>query len=135
MQAAHERHAAAGSHGPHAVRQELAHLEVGLGIKPAVGPVGDRHDLRHPGRAGLLVRPGPRLLPVAQLVPPGTPRRVSRLTIWLLGFWLLSEGLLAWVWLDAPAMAVATSLAGGIPRSLVVAWLLSRLQGAPAESR
>jgi hypothetical protein len=72
---------------------------------------------------------------VLSLVPPGTPRRVARLTLWLLGFWLLSEGLLAWVWLDAPAVAVAVSLAGGIPRSLVVAWLLSRLEGAPAESR
>lgn len=72
---------------------------------------------------------------VLSVVPPGTPRRVLRLTLWLLGFWILSEGLLAWVWLDAPAVAVATSLAGGIPRSLVVAWVLARLQGVPAESR
>ncbi len=72
---------------------------------------------------------------VLSLVPPEAPRRVLRLTAWLLGFWLLSEGLLAWVWLDAPAVAVALALAGGIPRSLVVAWLLARLQGRPAEPR
>jgi len=72
---------------------------------------------------------------VLSLVPPGTPRRVTRLTVWLLGFWLLSEGLLAWVWLDAPGVVVATSLAAGIPRSLAVAFVLSWLQGPPAESR
>ncbi len=72
---------------------------------------------------------------VLSIVPPEAPRRVLRLTAWLLGFWLLSEGLLAWVWLDAPALAVAVALAGGIPRSLVVAWLLARLQGRPAGSR
>lgn len=72
---------------------------------------------------------------VLSIVPPEAPRRVLRLTAWLLGFWLLSEGLLAWVWLDAPAATVAVALAGGIPRSLVVAWLLVRLQGLPAEPR
>ncbi|MBS1111425.1 MAG: hypothetical protein H6Q88_3417 [Anaeromyxobacteraceae bacterium] len=40
-----------------------------------------------------------------------------------------------WVWLDAPAIVVMVALAGGIPRSLVVAWLLARLQGRAAESR
>jgi len=69
------------------------------------------------------------------LVPPGTPRRVLRLSTWLLGFWLLSEGLLAWVWLDAPLGVVAASLAGGIPRSLVVAALLVRQQGPAAGAR
>lgn len=69
------------------------------------------------------------------LVPPGTPRRVLRLTAWLLGFWVLSEGLMAWVWLDAPASVVAVSLTGGIPRSLAVAWLLVRQQGPVAEGR
>jgi hypothetical protein len=72
---------------------------------------------------------------VLSLVPPGTPGRVLRLSAWLLGFWFLSEGLLAWVWLDAPAGVVAVSLTGGIPRSVAVAWLLARLQGPPAESR
>lgn len=69
------------------------------------------------------------------LVPPGTPRRVVRLSAWLLGFWALSEGLMAWVWLDAPAAVVAVSLTGGIPRSLAVAWLLVRQQGPAAEAR
>ncbi len=69
------------------------------------------------------------------LVPPGTPRRVLRLSAWLLGFWMLSEGLLAWVWLDAPGGVVAASLAGGIPRSLVVAGLLVRQQGLGAGAR
>ena len=72
---------------------------------------------------------------VLSLVPREAPRRVAHLTAWLLGFWLLSEGLLAWVWLDAPAMVVVLALAGGIPRSLVVAWLLARLQGRPAGPR
>jgi hypothetical protein len=72
---------------------------------------------------------------VLSLAPPGTPGRVLRLTAWLLGFWLLSEGLLAWVWLDAPGSVVAASLAGGVPRSFAVAWLLPRLQGPPPESR
>jgi hypothetical protein len=72
---------------------------------------------------------------VLSLVPPEAPRRVLQLAAWLLGFWVLSEGLLAWVWLDAPAIVVMGALAGGVPRSLVVAWLLARLQGRAAESR
>ena len=72
---------------------------------------------------------------VLSLVPPGTPGRVRALATWLLGFWFLSEGLMAWVWLDAPAGVVAWSLAGGVPRSLAVAWLLARQQGPAAEQR
>jgi len=72
---------------------------------------------------------------VLSLVPPGTPGRVRRLTAWLVGFSFLSEGLMAWVWLDAPGGVLAWSLAGGIPRSLAVAWLLARQQGPPAEKR
>lgn len=68
------------------------------------------------------------------IVPPEAPRRLPHLLGWLLGFWLLSEGLLAWVWLDAPGGAVFAALATGIPRSLAVAWILLRLQGRPAEA-
>ena len=67
------------------------------------------------------------------IVPPEAPRRLLHLFGWFLGFWLLSEGLLAWVWLDAPGGAVIVALATGIPRSLAVAWILLRLQGNPAE--
>jgi len=72
---------------------------------------------------------------VLSIVPPEAPRRFVHLSGWLLGFWLLSEGLLAWVWLDAPGGAVALALATGIPRSLAVAWLLLRLQGPAPEAR
>jgi hypothetical protein len=68
------------------------------------------------------------------IVPPETPRRLLHLFGWLLGFWLLSEGLLAWVWLDAPGGAVAAALATGIPRSLGVAWILLRLRGQAAQA-
>ncbi len=66
------------------------------------------------------------------VVPPETPHRTARLALWLVGFWLLSEGLLAWVWLDAPASVVIPSLAFGAVRSLFVAFLLVRQQGHPA---
>jgi hypothetical protein len=69
------------------------------------------------------------------LVPPATPRRTMRLAAWILGFWFLSEGLMAWVWLDAPASVLLPSLAFGVVRSLVVAALLVRQQGPTAESR
>ena len=72
---------------------------------------------------------------VLSLVPPGTARRVWRLTAWLLFFWFLSEGLLAWVWLDAPGTVVAASLAAGVVRSLAMAGLLVWLQGSPAGDR
>jgi hypothetical protein len=68
------------------------------------------------------------------VVPPDAPRRLLHLMGWLMGFWLLSEGLLAWVWLDAPGGAILVALATGIPRSLAAAWLLLRLQGSTAEA-
>jgi len=68
------------------------------------------------------------------IVPPGTPRRLLSLFGWLLGFWLFSEGLLAWVWLDASGGAVVAALATGIPRSFGIAWVLLRLQDPPAEA-
>lgn len=69
------------------------------------------------------------------LVPPGTPRRTLRLAGWITGFWFLSEGLMAWVWLDAPASVLVPSLAFGVARSLVVAALLVRMQGPAAETK
>ncbi len=56
--------------------------------------------------------------------PPARPTLVLGLVLW--GFWILSEGLLALVWLSAPALAVLGGLAFGLPRSLLVAWALRR---------
>jgi hypothetical protein len=61
------------------------------------------------------------------VVPAGTPRRTRAVAAWIFGFWLLAEGLLAWVWLSAPAGEVATGLAAGALRSLAAAWVLVRL--------
>jgi hypothetical protein len=69
------------------------------------------------------------------LVPPGTPRRALRVAAWITFFWFLSEGLLAWVWLDAPASVVVPSLAFGIVRSAAVAALLVWLERRPAGAR
>ncbi|HTP51553.1 MAG TPA: hypothetical protein VMK42_12700 [Anaeromyxobacteraceae bacterium] len=66
---------------------------------------------------------------VANAVPPGTGQRFLRLAGWLAGFWALSEGLLALVWLSAPAGLVAGGLALGLPRSAAVAFVLVRLDG------
>jgi hypothetical protein len=68
------------------------------------------------------------------IVPPDAPRRLAQLSGWLLGFWLLSEGLLAWVWLDAPLGVVLVSVASGIPRSVLLAWILLRLRGSAPEA-
>lgn len=57
---------------------------------------------------------------------PARRARVLAAVLW--GFWLLSEGLMAWVWLDAPAGPVLGGLAAGIPRSALVAWVLVRLE-------
>jgi hypothetical protein len=54
---------------------------------------------------------------------------------WITFFWFLSEGLLAWVWLDAPASVVVPSLAFGIVRSAAVAALLVWLERRPAGAR
>jgi len=80
-----------------------------------------------------LVLAGIALL-LLSIVPPGTPRRVLHLFGWLLGFWLFSEGLMAWVWLDAPWGAVVAALATGIPRSFGVAWILLRMRGPAVEA-
>ncbi len=63
------------------------------------------------------------------IVPPSAPRRLLVLTGWLFGFWLLSEGLLAWVWLDGPALPILAAIATGVPRSLALAWVLLRVRG------
>ncbi len=60
-------------------------------------------------------------------VEPGasSPARRARVLAALLwGFWLLSEGLLALVWLEAPWGLVLGGLAAGLPRSAAVAWSL-----------
>jgi hypothetical protein len=61
------------------------------------------------------------------VVPAGTPRRTGAVAAWIFGFWLFAEGLLAWVWLSAPAGALSTGLAFGALRSLAAAWVLVRL--------
>lgn len=58
--------------------------------------------------------------------PPGRRARVLAAALW--GLWLLSEGLLALVWLDAPLAPVVGGLAAGAPRSALVAWALARLE-------
>ena len=68
------------------------------------------------------------------VVSPGSPRPVLRLTAWLSGFWLLSEGLMAWVWLDAPGSALVPALLVGAPRSLLVVLVLVRLRGGAPEA-
>lgn len=60
------------------------------------------------------------------VAPP--PRRARVLAAVLWAFWLLSEGLMALVWLDAPWGPVLGGLLAGIPRSAAVAWALVRLE-------
>lgn len=72
---------------------------------------------------------------VLSLVPPGAPHRVPRLATWMAGFWLLSEGLLAWVWLDAPAGTVVASLSAGLVRCVALAWVLDRLGPSGGKAR
>lgn len=65
--------------------------------------------------------------------PPA--RRSIALGLVLWGFWILSEGLLALVWLSAPALTVLGGLAFGLPRSLLMAWLLGWAFAAATASR
>jgi len=64
---------------------------------------------------------------LARAEPPGTPRRGLRLAAWLAGFFALSEGLLAYVWLSAPGPLLAGSLLTGALRSAALAWALARV--------
>ncbi len=66
------------------------------------------------------------LLSVAPADGPPPPRRTLVLGLVLWGFWILSEGLLALVWLSAPALVVLGGLFFGFPRSLLLAWALGR---------
>ena len=56
----------------------------------------------------------------------GMERRVLKLGLTLAGLWLFSGGLMTIVYLSPPALVVAGSLAAGIPRAFLVAWLLDR---------
>jgi hypothetical protein len=59
-------------------------------------------------------------------------RRYVALLGLLGGVWLLTAGLMFWVYLDAPAWLVASSLAAGVPRAAVVALVLDRSMARPA---
>jgi hypothetical protein len=66
------------------------------------------------------------------IVPPGTVRRPLVLSAWILGFFILAEGLLALVWLSAPWPLVLGGLAFGVVRSAAAGWTLARLSDGPA---
>jgi hypothetical protein len=66
------------------------------------------------------------------VVPPGTRRRPLVLSAWILGFFVLAEGLLALVWLSAPWALVLGGLAFGVVRSASAGWILARLSDGPA---
>jgi hypothetical protein len=64
-------------------------------------------------------------------------RRVLKLGLTLSALWVFSGGLLIIVYLSPPPWVVAASLAAGIPRSFLVAWLLewaARRDPAPQPS-
>jgi hypothetical protein len=58
----------------------------------------------------------------------GTGRRVRNLGLLLSGLWVLSGGLLALIYLSAPLALLAGSLAAGVPRSFLVAWIAERMR-------
>jgi len=98
------------AYAPEIVREMLSPLSVGIaasGVNGAIGAI-----------ALLAVDPG---------ASPAPCRRTAWLGVILWGFWLLSDGLLALVWLSAPWSLVVGGLAAGLPRSLAVGWLLARL--------
>jgi hypothetical protein len=59
------------------------------------------------------------------------PRRLVLLAAILSGLWVLSGVLLAFVYLSVPGAILAGSLAAGIPRAFVVAWLVDRVLPRP----
>jgi hypothetical protein len=61
-------------------------------------------------------------------------RRVQTLAWVLFGLWVFSGGLLTLVYLTPPWGVVVGSLAAGLPRAWVVAWVLERYLPVPAEA-
>jgi ABC-type Mn2+/Zn2+ transport system permease subunit len=59
------------------------------------------------------------------------PRRLVLLAAILSGLWVFSGVLLAFVYLSVPGRILAGSLAAGIPRAFVVAWLVDRVLPRP----
>ena len=92
-------------------------------VREMVGPLGV-------GIAASLIWGIIAIIALVAVEPGAGPpaRRVRILATVLWGFWLLSEGLMALVWLDAPWGPVLGGLAAGIPRSALVAWVLVRLE-------
>ncbi|HEU4382329.1 MAG TPA: hypothetical protein VFR85_02405 [Anaeromyxobacteraceae bacterium] len=88
-------------------------------VRDMVGPLGV-------GIAASIIWGIIAVIALVAIEPPA--RRVRVLAPLLWGFWLLSEGLMAWVWLDAPIGPVLGGLAAGLPRSALVAWALARLE-------
>src|SRR5574342_608661 len=91
-------------------------------VRDMVGPLGV-------GIAASIIWGLIAVMALAALGPGGEApaRRVRILAAVLWGFWLLSEGLMALVWLDAPWVPVLGGLAAGIPRSVLVAWVILKL--------
>ena len=100
------------AYAPEFVREMLSPLAVGIAASAVNGAIA-----------------GVALLAVAPWDGPARGRRALRLGIVLFGFWILSDGLLALVWLSAPWPLVLGGLAAGLPRSLAVGWLLASLAG------
>jgi hypothetical protein len=98
------------AYAPEVVREMLSPLAVGIAASAVNGVIA-----------------GIALLAVEPWAGPAPGRRTLRLGVVLFGFWLLSDGLLALVWLSAPWSLVLGGLAAGLPRSLAVGWLLARL--------
>jgi RsiW-degrading membrane proteinase PrsW (M82 family) len=61
-------------------------------------------------------------------------RRFRKLAAVYAALWVVVGGLMFLVYLDAPLPVVAGSLAAGLPRALVVAWVLDRMVPRPTAS-
>jgi len=97
-------------YAPEFVREMLGPLAVSIAASAVWGLIGLI--------ALLAIEPG--------AAPPARRVRIFATALW--GFWLLSEGLMALVWLEAPWGPVLGGLLAGIPRSAAVAWALVRLE-------